>query len=394
MIIKDSAFQILANIINGILLFIFIVFLTRNLGVEEFGRYQFAVTFGLIISLFQDFGFKSLIFREVSHPTKEIKMDNSKIFSTAIFQNIFFTILVLIILQFFNNKNLLLLSTLLFYLYVNFLFFSFFLKGQGNFVQEAKFNVIFKFATIFPVLIFIPFIRLNSEIVFILSIIGSLICLLYFFNFLKLDIKFKNFSINLYKYTYSFFLIDFFTQLYFRSDIFILTYLKGYKENGFYSANCRIIEGILFLISPIIFIFFQRLRKNIKEIEKFKSFFKIYMFFTFMLALFSLLLIFYSNFILEKFYGKDFIYGVVSLKILLLALFFMIINFLLTQTLISLNQENFYSKLAITLFIINISLNLILIPKYSLIGASISKLVIEIILTFLIFVKLKKLEII
>lgn len=375
--IKDTFYQTISNILSGIILFLLIIILSRNLGVYEFGRYQLAVTIGTFAFLFLDGGFKNLIFREYTYPSDEIKNILNQLFSTAILHLIICSIFLLSIVQFFKENILFSLAIIFYSLYVFCFFISSYLKAKGKFILDAYWNLFFKIMSVIFVILISFFYKLNSEGVFILSIFGLFFCV--FPVILKnKNFSFNKFNITFYKFTYNFFLIDLFTQIYFKSDILMVSYFKGYNENAIYTAASRIIEGIIFLISPLVFIYSQKLRKTDKKLPFFRNFFLLFMSISLIITFIGMMS---SKLIIRIFYGISYINSALALKILFIACFFMIINFMLTQSSIAFNKEKFYSRLTIICAFVNIILNFFLIPKFGANGAAISTVVTEIILT-------------
>ena len=76
--------------------------------------------------------------------------------------------------------------------------------------------------------------------------------------------------------------------------------------------------------------------------------------------------------------------------ILLVALFFMQLNSLLTHALLSLKKEKFYATIIFITAILNFLLNLWFIPHYKIMGAGITTLVSELFLFVFIYIGVYK----
>ena len=76
-------------------------------------------------------------------------------------------------------------------------------------------------------------------------------------------------------------------------------------------------------------------------------------------------------------FGIQYAYSGILLVWLLLAIFFIFPNYILTQAAIALNREAGYAKIVIFIAIVNILLNIKLIPEHGAIGAAWATIIAE-----------------
>ena len=95
------------------------------------------------------------------------------------------------------------------------------------------------------------------------------------------------------------------------------------------------------------------------------------------------LIILWGGPILTLIYSAEFEPGIVTFKILSFTLFTTFINTPLSYLLLAKNRQNDYLKIVMAGAILNLVLNILLIPKYSLLGAAIATVVTELLLFIL-----------
>ena len=194
------------------------------------------------------------------------------------------------------------------------------------------------------------------------------------------------------KMAFSLFLIIGLSLISTRLDIAMLSVIQGTKDIGIYSAASRISEIMIFcLASTNAFVVpmisrFNSQRKNI-ELEKF---IKIV---TRSIAILSvpllILLIFFGKKIL-LFFGEEFISGYVILNILIIGQSSSLIAGPVGPLLMMTGNQNEAIKHITMSALINIILNILLIPKWGALGAAISTSTSLIILNLTMFLSVKE----
>jgi len=170
----------------------------------------------------------------------------------------------------------------------------------------------------------------------------------------------------------AFLTIDVATVLYFRSDIVLLEYFGGNAEEvGHYAAAYRVLSGFILLATPIAQISFRSLRLRIDDIVAFKQLFS-WLLLIMLLAAGSIVTVgtIWGDLFIELVFGSGYKAAGDILFVLLFSLLFILPNYILTQGAIALNQEKSYAWIAVSVALLNIILNLIVIPEYGAVGAA------------------------
>ena len=169
--------------------------------------------------------------------------------------------------------------------------------------------------------------------------------------------------------------------LYFRIDIFLLTYLRGNFDAGIYGAAYRFLEAVVFVPSSLAAAFFPISIKLVTQSpEKIYRLYKKFIYLLFLIALpvvlaYWLLL----PFIILKFLPQ-YLQAIKVLQILSLTIPFMFM--ISIQGMLLFSHERFLRPLLLMGFfnlMINILLNLYLIPKYSFVGSAWATLISDIV---------------
>jgi len=184
-----------------------------------------------------------------------------------------------------------------------------------------------------------------------------------------------------------------FAFIYIQSDIILVKYISGNIEAGYYNVAFVIITAILIfplvLYSKFLMPKFHRWANH--DRNKFYSTYKqgnIVMFvFGIIIMLFVL---FFSSWGIPILFGEEYRYSIILLNILSLALPAHFVAFSVGATLVTKNHIKVKIKVMGTVALINIILNVILIPEYGAKGAAIATVISNIILLFLYYYIVRK----
>jgi O-antigen/teichoic acid export membrane protein len=382
---KSFRVQWLASAYAAIVSILLVFLLARLLGPETFGKYNYLLTVASLYAILQDGGFRTLIFRELTSPTFH-KINNLVSLSQG--HNILVTtigILILIVMP-LNNYLILMLAIISFGFATASKFFSSQLKGQGQFFQEAQWQITSKSLSVLGVLSFIFIFEPTIEIIFGGSIVGYFAAFFLRPRICKFNFFFKKLDTPIYKSLVSLLIIDIATLIYFKIDIVMLRHLGIDLESlGYYSAGSRLIEGLIFMHLPFATVLFREMRTRASYPKKFTP----YVLKLFFLGSASPIIIapicyIFSKEILYIFYGANFADSSSLFDILLISFFFMIPNLVLTQATLAIDREYFYAKITCIAALTNIGLNFYLIPAMGAKGAAIGTVATELTLMVLI----------
>jgi O-antigen/teichoic acid export membrane protein len=380
-LVRNSGFLFLNGIVTNILSFFALLYIARYLGPEKYGMYTFAFAFIYFFSFIPDMGIHQILVREAAkEPEKAGKLiGNGTIMQICL--SLVALLLAFVLINVINfppsTKSALYIASL-----------GLLITGTGAYgiIYEAKlrmeYSLLFNLANriVFLVFIFLA-IANNLELnVFIFaSILATLIHNLLMILFAK---KLVNVSFDvdislmkqLVKEAIPIAIASVFTVIYFRIDVLMLSFLRGDTEVGFYSAAYRLTEALVFLPTVITTSTFPLMSKYYKD--SFDSFSFVYTrTFKYLFAtglLIAVLVTFASDKIIFIVYGLEYQSSAIALKILIWSTAIMFITTLISTTCVSSGNQQIVSKRALLAALLNVILNLILIPWIGYIGAAIA----------------------
>ena len=408
-IIKDSSLSLLAEFIGKAATFLIFIIIAREFGKEVFGQYSYALSFVVIFVTISDFGIGVML-------TREVAIDKNKAslyISNSLFIKIIFSavaIIAIFVSTYIINKPIevnLLIYLLVFYM----LFKSFNDFSYAIFKAYEKIKYI-TYLKIVESILLVSFlsvlILLNQDLItIILSFsISSFIILLVSFSLIRR--KFTKFSIRRDKKIVRF-LIDkslpfavsaIFLVIYFNLDTLMLSFIKGDRVTGIYSASYNLFYASTIFVQPLGSVLYPVLSRKISEFKnncakQRKLIDKVLLHSIILVTLgiiLTLMYLFFADLIIKILYGQEFVESVESLKILSLIIPFWYVCMVVGTIFTSLGKHYIFTYILSIGIIFNMVLNLILIPVYAEIGAAIASLITTIILMLLSVVIIKLLK--
>ncbi len=381
--------QWIATIYVAAISMLLVIMLARGLGPEQFGVYSYVLSLASIYAILQDGGFRTLLFREGTSRSQFFVDKADQLLPVALGHVVIATIIGCGIVKIFPlpYKMALFACVLCFGFLAISNFISAHWKGQGNFEKSAAWQAITRTLTAgFIITAFVLGLR-DVAGIFVCWTVGLCIaiCLPLGRAIWKRPLfSFKN---NFYHSCGAFITIDFATMIYFRCDIVLLKYLGSSEDAvGQYAAAYRLLEGVIMLTTPIAHICFRYLRLSWQRQRDFNRLF--FLMFggmaTLSLAICSVGLICGKYFVL-KIYGASFNEAGNLTILLLVALLFILPNYIVTQAIIALNKEKIYAIIAVFAACLNVGGNFVLIPIYGTHGAAFATIATEVSLLLALF---------
>ncbi len=380
-----------AELASKIIQFILLVYAARLLGKADFGKFSFALAFSMIAIIFADFGINTLLVREISRK-KDLA---GKYFVNALFSKAAFSVVVFaasfVVLNLLNypasTKNvvyiILVFSLVSSFTDLMYSVFRAFERMEFDAVVKVLRALILGFIGLwalfkgYGVMIFSLVFLFAEIIVFSVALkIGTA-------RFIKLKPDFDfGFSKQIVRNAYPFGLAFVFGSIYFYIDSVMISIMKNDVDVAIYSVAYNLVIALLFIptiytnaIYPVLAKYHSVSKEKLIFIYK-KSFKYMYIIgLPISVGLFLL-----ANRIIVLFYTKEYHSSILALQILAWFVFIKFINFLTGIILSSIDRQKhrMYGQGYTALF--NIALNLVLIPKFSFIGAAIATFLTEIFL--------------
>lgn len=389
-IAKNTIVLLISQIITSLLGFIYIIYTARYLGVEGFGTLSFALAFAGIFGIFSDLGLCSLA-------TREISRDKSK--TGEYLGNLF---LIKIILGFLTFGLIAIAVNLLDYPFQTIMVvyilgisviitnFTAILNSVFQAHEKLEYQSIGQISNsifLFVGILIAIYLGLNILGISLAYLIASFIAFLYSIIISLKKFDSPKFEINWYLWKFMFLealplsLAAVFSVIAFRVDTVILSILDNNTAVGLYNAAYTLMQALLFV--PIVFTtsiypVFSKLYKsspkalNISYYKSFKY-----------LSILGLPIAVGTTILAEKIilliYGTRFFESILALQILIWTIPIIFLTYMFKWMLVSINKQNLLLKILLICMCLNIILNLILIPYYGYIGASLVTVVTEMI---------------
>jgi O-antigen/teichoic acid export membrane protein len=395
-IFKNLSALFIAQAITSLLTPLLLIFIARTLGDEIFGKYSYILSLTAIFLIIANFGIKGVAIRDIARDPSKL---DAYVKNTFLLKLLLSTITISILILFIKLMNMPRDTTLASYVFAGGLFFqsmSHAFRWVFHALQVMEKEAILRVTDRFFLLLF--------SVVVIWSGWG-LMALSYAFLAAQIIVFFLSFyllsritsvfpgkiNIPLSKYlmkTAVFFaLCEVLWMIYFKIDMVMLAKIKGETEVGWYSAGYVIVNYITLIsmlsmqvLFPVLSTLYQKQIQRLKQATE-----HLFRYLTFSAMLIVPLIFFLSDKIIMLIYGPEYSESIRALKILIFVVIFLFPGNLFAQVLASSNRHK--SLAAINFFgvALNISLNLILIPKYGFFGAGIATIITEIFLCFTLY---------
>lgn len=347
--------------------------LGRLMGPESFGLYNYVLGLAAIYGIFQDGGFRTFMMREKSQASTDIKTVEEKLVPLSFGHLIAVTILgvLLSVILFEDERVIVALAVLVTGGKVLSGFVSAYLRGEGAFVADARWQMMVRSLTAVSVITsWLIWERLDLVL---LSWLGGQV-LSMGFPAARRYLRRPMFGISrtFLRTGIAFLTIEAATALYFRIDIILLEYILGESSiTGNYSAAYRLLEGVIFLMTPLSLIFFRYLRLSRQDIEDFRHLLLLQLAVMVIMAICIFAFVWFLGGLIVAFtFGEAFAPAGTILSLLFASLIFILPNSVMTQAFVALNREWAFASMAVGAALINIGLNFWLIPKYQMWGAA------------------------
>ncbi|AEG18290.1 flippase [Methanobacterium paludis] len=378
---KNTTMLFVANVISYLLGFFTTLYTARYLGVEGFGVLSLALSLTGIFGVFTDLGLGTLTTREVSRDKSQA---NRYIGNTAVMKVFlaFLTFGLIALAVYILNypqtvKNVVYLITL------SVIFGAF--TGIFNSIFQAFekmeymslniiLNAVLMLAGVLTVIYYGFDIIALASVYFISS--GIILILTFFIYSWKFFLPKIHLDLNFWKPTLneaSFFgLSSILVVIYFYIDSVMLSIMVGNSAVGIYNAAYKLIFVLLFIPSVFVTSIFPLMSqhfesaKNLLKLEYEKS-----VKYLFAIAMFIFVYGFvFADKIILIIYGGNYTASIAALQALIFVVPIIFITNLFGNILGAINRQKAITIVTGANALINITLNLILIPKFSYIGAS------------------------
>lgn len=388
-ITKNTILLITSEVLGKLITSFYIILVARYLGVNNFGSLSFALAFTSIFAILSDLGLYKIHIREIARE----KSSASKITSNILFLKLFLGIANFLIMALVVNLMG----------YPAPLVISVYIIGLSVIVTNfgVSFESLFQG---FEVMSYIGLAHVLSSIVMLLGALlitrngGGLLDLAFLYLISSVIIVSFEFIVSIKKFiqldksvdlkfckqllseAFPFALSDMFLVLYFWLNNILLYSFKGERAVGLYTASYKLVDAtniVYFSFMTALFPVTSRLFKYSRDRLNF-SFGKSLKYILMMSIPIAVGTTILADNIIGLVYGSDYTPSVIVLQILIWSAVLVSANILISNLLNSIDKQAFVAKQNAMAVVINLALNLVLIPIYSYIGAGIAMIITQI----------------
>jgi len=391
---KNTSYLTFALILQKIISLTYFTLLARNLGADNLGKYYFAISFSTIFAVITDLGMANVLVREIAKKKNEA---NNILGTVLAIKSVLTIIAISSVFIFLKIHPYSTLVTNLIYLSLTCVVLDSFtttfwsvVRGFHNLFYESIASVFFQVIT---TTIGLYFLYSNANLVLIMSalLVASTFNFIYSASTIRFKIGLKIKPLynilaikNLFKITIPFALFAVFQRIYMYTDSILLKEFAGDKYVGYYQISFKIIFALQFLPMAFVASLYPAMSKYWIENKKqlVTSFEKALLYLMTISIPISIGVIALADkiiLILKNGYND----AILPMQIIILSIMFIFLNFPIGALLNACNKQNKNTINMIIITIVSIAINLILIPRFKAVGASITVLISNILMTIM-----------
>ncbi|MDN5319795.1 MAG: hypothetical protein PWP49_215 [Thermococcaceae archaeon] len=384
-LLKNAGWLFSAEVISKLLAYGVIVILSRTLGPEGLGQYSFIFYYVGLLGIFSDLGVSYYFMREVARDRSKADKLLPDVLGLKIVLALVNFVVIVVLTLFLPKprwiKALILLVgaeavlTWVSYVFVNLMYAHEVTK------YEAIARTVERLWAFFVGGIVLYLYRSLSPFILALLIgyiIRELLRMKWGVRYVKnINIWFNpQIWLSILKKSYPFWLIGLFTMIYYRTDMVMLSLMRGDYETGIYRAAYTLIEVSLFVPSIVVSTMMPSIaRLWEQDMKTLSALFKRSLQMLTVVGVFGLSGYFvFARLGIIIVFGEDFLASVPVLRILSFAIPFMFLNSLFGSFLNATGKELIFTKITGVTALLNVLLNYILILNYGAEGAAIATL--------------------
>ena len=395
-IAKNTAFMTGASIAQKIISFVYFTLIARSIGVEGTGKYFLALSFTTIFVVFVDLGLSNVLVREAAKVRNNIQKYLSTILSVKLLfaALAYITVLVVAHLLYPADAEL---RAMIYLSGVTMLFDSFNLTVYGvlRAIGDLRFeSVSITVSQFLSLILGGVFLWLQLPLIFLIlaytvpSAINA--CFATFVVYKKYVVKVvprfeKKTFVFLWKITVPFALAAIFARVYGYIDSILLKQMLGTEAVGWYSTPYKITYAFQFVPLALTAAIYPRMSEYfITKKEKLAVILHDSIKYLLLVSMpIAVGICVLARPIILMLYGEAFLPSVLPLQVLIVSLVFSFVGFPIGACLNACNRQTTQTTIVGFVMILNISMNLLLIPRIGVVGAAIAALVGNTVLTLL-----------
>ena len=383
---KNTTYYTIALILQKILAFVYFSLIARFVGVEDTGKYAFALTFTTLFAIFIDLGLGSVLTREIAKAHIRTRQYLSNVLALKIPLAVLTYFLVVAMVNILGypsaTKNLVYLSGVIMFIDSFSLTFWAVMRAHQKLKYESMGVVGLQVITVSLGVAALYF-KLG-----LIYLIGALLAGSLFNLFLAIFSVKRKLKISiiphyesdilrmLFRIGVPFALAGIFGRIYSSLDIVLLSALAGDAAVGWYSIPIKITLALQFLPMAFMAALFPAMSEYfVSDRQKLARAFEKAIYYLMIISLpVAAGIIILAEPVILQVYTVEYLNSILPLKILMISLFFLFINFPVGYLLNACNKQVTNTVNMGVTVVISVVLNIVLIPRFSYVGAAIASL--------------------
>lgn len=389
LIARNIVVVLSSEIIGFGLNFLVIILLARYLGTIGFGNYSFIIAFVGVFQLLADSGLSNIMIREVSVNKENLSYQMGVTKSLIWVLSVFVFLIILVVINILNTATEIKHATYIMGLALLAMVHAIGYGAIFKALEEIKFNaagfILHKIVLLSLTILIIRY-KLGLIEIAVAHLFSNM--LLWFFYYTIISYRYVKPKMIFNIKTWWYFITEaapvgassILRKISWQVDILILSQLGSVASVGLFSAPYRIIQSLTLLPYTLAIPLFPHLsrlgRSSHKEL--FQTFEKTMKFMYLLSVPFFVILATLSYTIILLIFGEKYIDSYIALQLLSVTVLFLFPTTQFIYLFSALGNQRFYTICSVVGIIVNIGLDIILIPRLDFIGACIGTLVAEI----------------
>lgn len=380
-IAKNTAFLFIGELGTRILSLGLVVAIAHYLGEIGLGAYAFAFAFTDLLQQFSDFGIPTYLMREIARNKAKTSSYISDTLGVRI--SILPLIAVALLAAVFLLQAKSVETRIILALATGGMAFNFLTDPLRSVYLAYEKNAYYSALNIFERLIFtlggLALLLTGHGLIPVVSLYFFAAAVSFLANCYMVRKRFAKFGVNfsivgsisIIKPSAPFWLTNILRTVYLRADTIILSATKGFAATGWYNAAYRLTEALTLVPLVVVTATFPAMSQfHVQSRETLKVLYEKTFYYLLMAAIpVAVGTILIANRIILFLYGQAFSASAIALQLLIVAEALLFIHLIMGSLLNSIDKQHLFTIATASYAALNIVLNLIIIPKYSYVGA-------------------------
>lgn len=383
---RNTGWMFIGKVASMIIAFIATAYIARNLGPTNYGQLSYAISYVGLFGFIASLGLDQIVYRDIIKFPEEKNRYIGTAFTIKIITSIVTIAICTVIAFFLSDKDVSLF--LIFIISLTFIFSPFqLLNYEFQAEAKSKYPTLVSLITVLILNVLKIIVIFNNQGVIYLALIILLEPILMAIGLVYYRLKIyghfigftynKEIAKNLLKDSFPLIFATAFFGVYARIDQVMIKNMMNSESVGLYDSAVRVSELWYFLPNIIVASLFPAIinAKNVSEELYYKRTKKLFIIVISISIVTALMTTIFSKYLILIIFGTGFMGAVTVLNIYVWSNIGATLNMLSQQVLIS---ENLSKKISVMIFlgmIINVGLNLWLIPVYGISGAAVASLI-------------------